>query len=137
MVPLDKRQGTSAISVKVSALYFARVGLVLIFAHAVFFEESWTELVVTTAPYNQETITRTTNDEDSIFATENTVSGIQRHLLGISNSLTHIQAGYNATAQLSMIGSQLSDGLLGYVTLGVDPSASYTFTSTGYYTGDN
>jgi hypothetical protein len=75
MVPSDKRQGTSATSVKVSTLHFARVGLILIFVHAVFFEESWTELVVATSPYIQETITRTTNDEDSIFATENTVSG--------------------------------------------------------------
>jgi hypothetical protein len=74
MAPSNKRQGMSTISVKVSRLHFARVGLVLIFVHAVFFEESWTELVVATAPYNQETITRTANDEDSIFATENTVS---------------------------------------------------------------
>jgi hypothetical protein len=36
-----------------------------------------------------------------------------------------------------MVGDQLSDGLLGYATLGVDPSASYTFASTGYYTGDD
>ncbi|KIM78949.1 hypothetical protein PILCRDRAFT_581034 [Piloderma croceum F 1598] len=84
----------------------------------VFFEESWTEMVVATTPYSQETTMRTTNDEDSVYATENT-------------------AGYNATAQLSLLGDQLSDGLLGYVTLGVDPSASYTFVSTGYYTGDD
>jgi hypothetical protein len=36
-----------------------------------------------------------------------------------------------------LLGDQLSDGLLGYVTLGEDPSASYTFVSTGYYTGDD
>jgi len=48
-----------------------------------------------------------------------------------------LQAGYNATAQLSLLGDQLSDGLLGYVILGMDPSTSYTFFSTGYYTGDD
>jgi hypothetical protein len=111
--------------------------LVLIFVHAVYFEESWTKMVVATAPYNQETITRTTNDKDPLFPTENAVSGFQPHLLEVSNSPTHLQAGYNATAQLSMVGDQLSDGLLGYVTLGVDPSASYTFASTAYYTGDD
>ena len=111
--------------------------MVLIFVHAVYFEESWTKMVVATAPYNQETITRTTNDKDPLFPTENAVSGFQPHLLEVSNSPTHPQAGYNATAQLSMVGDQLSDGLLGYVTLGVDLSASYTFASTAYYTGDD
>jgi hypothetical protein len=77
MVPLDKRQGTSDISAKVSAAHSARAGLALIFFHPVFFEESWTEMVVATAPYNQEMITRTTNDVDSIFATENSVSELQ------------------------------------------------------------
>jgi hypothetical protein len=93
-------------------------------------------MVVATAPYNQETIERTTNDEDSIFATENSVSKLEcLHYDLIPNM--HFQGGYNATAQLSMLGNDLSDGLLGYVTLGVDPTASYTFASTGYYTGED
>jgi hypothetical protein len=46
------------------------------------------------------------------------------------------QAGYNATAQLTMLGENLSDGLLGYVTLGVDPTASYSFQSVAYHTGE-
>jgi hypothetical protein len=91
---------------------------------------------VATTPYSQETTTRTTNDEDSVYATENTVSDIYCYLV-INDSVIRLKAGYNATAQLSMLGDQLSDGLIGYVTLGVDPSASYTFVSTGYYTGDD
>lgn len=48
-----------------------------------------------------------------------------------------MQAGYNATAQLTRLGASLSDGLLGYITLGINPSASYKFASTSYYTGDD
>jgi hypothetical protein len=48
-----------------------------------------------------------------------------------------VQAGYNATAQLTKLGNDLSDGLLGYVTLGVDPTASYSFQSVSYYTGED
>jgi CRISPR/Cas system CSM-associated protein Csm3 (group 7 of RAMP superfamily) len=40
----------------------------------VFFEESWSELVVATAPYNEETIERTLNDVDRVYAEENIVS---------------------------------------------------------------
>jgi hypothetical protein len=35
-----------------------------------------------------------------------------------------------------MLGDDLSDGLLGYATLGVDPTASYTLPSISYYTGE-
>jgi len=83
----------------------------------VFFEESWTRLVVATEPYKREIVQRTTNDMDMFFAPENS-------------------AGYNATAQLTMLGDNLSDGLLGYVTLGVDPTASYTIPSISWYTGE-
>ncbi|KIM73375.1 hypothetical protein PILCRDRAFT_15282 [Piloderma croceum F 1598] len=84
----------------------------------VFFEESWSELVAATSPYNEETIERTLNDVDRVYLEQNT-------------------AGYNATAQLKMLGENLSDGLLGYVTLGVDPTASYSFQSVAYYTGED
>ena len=40
----------------------------------VFFEESWTQLVVATEPYKQETIQRLTNDMDKYFPLENSVS---------------------------------------------------------------
>ena len=50
-----------------------RWSLQLISFRAVFFDESWSELVLATSPYNQETITRTVNDVDRVFAAENTV----------------------------------------------------------------
>ena len=49
----------------------------------------------------------------------------------------HFQGGFSGITQLSMLGNDLSDGLLGYVTVGVDPTASYTLASTGYYTGED
>ncbi|KIM71083.1 hypothetical protein PILCRDRAFT_83139, partial [Piloderma croceum F 1598] len=85
----------------------------------IFFEESWSELVAATSPYNEETIKRTLNDVDRVYLEQNTVTG------------------YNATAQLKMLGENLSDGLLGYVTLGVDPTASYSFQNIAYYTGED
>lgn len=47
------------------------------------------------------------------------------------------KAGYNATAQLTKLGDDLSDGLLGYITLGINPSASYALNSVSYYTGNS
>jgi hypothetical protein len=41
---------------------------------AVFFEESWSELVAATSPYNGETIERTLNDVDRVYLEQNTVS---------------------------------------------------------------
>jgi len=84
----------------------------------IFFEESWSELVLATSPYNEETIERTLNDVDRVYLAQNT-------------------AGYNATAQLTMLGDNLSDGLLAYVTLGVDPTASYVSDAVAYYTGED
>ncbi|KZP25576.1 aromatic compound dioxygenase, partial [Athelia psychrophila] len=83
-----------------------------------FFDEAWTADVMTAAPYNTETITRTTNAEDHVYAVENT-------------------AGYNATAQLAKLGNDISDGLLGYITLGINPAASYELNSVSYYTGNS
>lgn len=34
-----------------------------------------------------------------------------------------------------MLGKDLCDGLLGYVTLGVNPTASYSFQDPSYYVG--
>ena len=36
-----------------------------------------------------------------------------------------------------MLGDNLSDGLLAYVTLGVDPTASYVSDAVAYYTGED
>ena len=34
-----------------------------------------------------------------------------------------------------MLGNDISEGFLGYVTLGVDPTASYDLVDPSYYTG--
>lgn len=88
------------------------------------------------SPYSQETIRRTTNDEDRVYANENTVSPFSlcfAHFMLINSG----QAGFNATVQLTMLGESLSDGLLAYITLGIDPSASYSLGSVSYYTGED
>ena len=48
--------------------------MALICLRAVFFEESWSELVAATSPYNEETIERTLNDVDRVYLEQNTVS---------------------------------------------------------------
>ena len=103
-----------------------------IYFHTVFFEESWIKLVVAMAPYNQEVMMRTTNNENSIVATENTVCDIHYYLIVINDSMICLQARYKVTAQLFTLGDQLGHELLGYVALGVDPSASYMFRCMGY-----
>jgi hypothetical protein len=74
MEQLGLRLEKSGIWDKVSAFYSMRVEWVLIYFLAVFFEESWSELVVATSPYNEETIERTLNDVDRVYAEQNTVS---------------------------------------------------------------
>ena len=36
-----------------------------------------------------------------------------------------------------MLGHHISDGLIGYVTLGVDPTALTSLQSVAYYTGED
>jgi hypothetical protein len=109
--------------------------MVFICFHTVFFEESWTKLIMEASPYNRETSTRTTNDEDMFFGMENTVRILHLRSPHLELNKICVQAGYNATAQLTRLGKDLHDGLLGYVTLGVNPTASYEFQDPSYYTG--
>lgn len=41
--------------------------------------------------------------------------------------------GYSAFADIEKLGDSLDDGLLGYLTIGIDPTASYNISSTNYY----
>jgi hypothetical protein len=61
------------------------VELVLTCFCIVFFEESWTELVMATSLYNQETVQRMVNDADMFYPLENTVSILQTCVLRIEN----------------------------------------------------
>ncbi|KAI0793235.1 Intradiol ring-cleavage dioxygenase [Abortiporus biennis] len=78
-----------------------------------FMDESWNDQVFALSPYTDNTNNRTLNADDTILAQENT-------------------DGNNAYIELSLLGTDLSDGILGYVTMGVNSSASYTIMNTNY-----
>lgn len=78
-----------------------------------FFNETWNDLVFSTSPYDDNTNERTYNDADSILEEENA-------------------DGNNAFIDLVLIGADISDGLVGWVTMGVNASASYSITNTNY-----
>jgi hypothetical protein len=81
-----------------------------------FFTDELTNEVVALSPYNQNTMKRTYNAQDSILAQEN------------SN-------GYTAYVDTSLIGSDISEGILGFITVGVDSRAEYDIDSYNYYSG--
>lgn len=81
-----------------------------------FFTDELSNEVMALNPYNSTTMTRSYNADDSILAQEN------------SN-------GYSGYVDASLIGSDISDGVLGFITLGVDSRASYQVTSENFYTG--
>ncbi|EEB97306.1 hypothetical protein MPER_03408, partial [Moniliophthora perniciosa FA553] len=79
-----------------------------------FFNESWNDQVYALSPYTENTgNTRTLNDADTILETENA-------------------DGNNAYLDLELLGSTIQDGILGYITIGVSSSASYSITNTNY-----
>lgn len=81
-----------------------------------FFEETLANQVVATSPYSETTMTRTYNADDSIMAQENS-------------------AGYSAYVDAAAIDSDISSGVLGFITLGVDTTSAKEVTSYNYYTG--
>ncbi|KAF9255067.1 aromatic compound dioxygenase [Marasmius fiardii PR-910] len=86
----------------------------LIHVGQMFFEEEWNEKVFATSPYSENTgNTRTYNDEDSILEEANA-------------------DGNNAFPALELLGDSLEDGILGYITIGVNSSASYSISNTNY-----
>uniref|UniRef100_A0A0W0F7Q7 Aromatic compound dioxygenase n=1 Tax=Moniliophthora roreri TaxID=221103 RepID=A0A0W0F7Q7_MONRR len=79
-----------------------------------FFEESWNEQVYALSPYTDNTEnSRTYNDEDNILEQENA-------------------DGNSAYLALELLGDSIEDGILGYITIGVNSSASYSITNTNY-----
>jgi len=82
-----------------------------------FFPENWNDQVYKTAPYTSNTNTRTLNSQDRF----------------INDAFRN---GYSAYTDLQYLsGSDMSGGLVGYLTLGVDPRSSYTITNKNYNTG--
>lgn len=72
----------------------------------IFYDEDLLDEVYATYPYNTTTVERTANADDMWFPTQNS-------------------SGYNAIMTVEQLGSDITDGLIGYITVGIDPSADY------------
>ncbi|KAG9091098.1 hypothetical protein FRC07_011933 [Ceratobasidium sp. 392] len=81
----------------------------------VFFEDTLNAKIVTQGVYANTTQTRTYNTDDSILDSENA-------------------DGYNAYASTELLGETEIDGILAYITIGVDPTFEGSITSTNYVT---
>lgn len=79
-----------------------------------FFDEAWNDKVFVLEPYTTNTNNRTLNTQDSILSEETA-------------------NGNNAFIDIELLGDEIADGLLGYVTMGVNASASVAITNTNYY----
>ncbi|KAI0155529.1 Intradiol ring-cleavage dioxygenase [Pestalotiopsis sp. NC0098] len=79
-----------------------------------FFEEDLLNEVYQLSPYSDhlETLNRTTNAEDSLYSSASS-------------------DGYSAVISVSQIGDALADGLVGYITIGVNTSADGLTTTGG------
>lgn len=91
----------------------------------VFFEQSLISEVEATSPYNTNTVAITLNSVDRVFTEQASVT-----------------AGYSDVVTIKKLGSALSDGLLGAISIGLDLTAnkstgsgSGTGTGTGTGTG--
>jgi len=78
-----------------------------------FFHEAWNDRVYANQPYTDNTNKRMFNKDDRILDEENA-------------------DGNNAFLELELLGERLSDGILGYITMGVNSSASYDIHNSNY-----
>ncbi|KAG8727480.1 hypothetical protein FRC11_013073, partial [Ceratobasidium sp. 423] len=81
-----------------------------------FFDDALNEKILSQGIYANTTESRTYNDEDSILDSENA-------------------DGYNAYASTELMGETETDGILAYITIGVDPTFVTSITSTNYASG--
>ncbi|KAJ3935297.1 MAG: Intradiol ring-cleavage dioxygenase, partial [Lentinula lateritia] len=79
-----------------------------------FFEEKWNDQVYATSPYTENTNKRTYNDQD-----------------GQMNDSEDAD-GNSAIVDITFAGEDLTKGLVGFITVGVDPHASYHITNKNY-----
>ncbi|QRW15659.1 intradiol ring-cleavage dioxygenase [Rhizoctonia solani] len=82
-----------------------------------FFEDDLNNKIVTQGAYANTTQSRTYNTEDNILDSENA-------------------DGYNAIASTELLGETETDGILAYITIGVDPTFVGSITSTNYVTAE-
>lgn len=79
-----------------------------------FFDEDLINSIYQLAPYKAHlsTLNRTTNAEDSLYSSAN-------------------GDGYSAVVDVSKLGESLADGLVGYITIGVNRTATAALTTGG------
>ncbi|KAG8773901.1 hypothetical protein FRC12_002255 [Ceratobasidium sp. 428] len=82
-----------------------------------FFNESVVQEVATLKPYNTNTVTRLTNEEDMWFAYENA-------------------EGYNALMDVVYAGANITDGLIGSIVVGLNTSYTSLELSTQWWAGN-
>nr|XP_036580219.1 extracellular dioxygenase [Colletotrichum truncatum]KAF6788051.1 extracellular dioxygenase [Colletotrichum truncatum] len=77
-----------------------------------FFEEDLLSQVYAASPYSshQETLNRTTNDEDSVLSSAS-------------------EDGYSPSISISLLGASIEDDLVGYITIGVDSTGEGVATT--------
>jgi len=80
-----------------------------------FFQEDWNDAVLKTESYINNTAKRVYNEEDHFFLLENS-------------------GGYNAFVSLEALGDTIEEGLLGYITIGLDSHLDLSIASTNYAT---
>jgi hypothetical protein len=102
----------------------------LIHVGQLFYDETWNDQVATVYPYSVNTNSRTYNDEDSILATafEDGFNAYVEYAL----SFLYCRVMLTSLYSLELLGSDVSEGLLGYITVGVDTTASYSISNTNY-----
>ncbi|KAF8326186.1 Intradiol ring-cleavage dioxygenase [Cantharellus anzutake] len=83
----------------------------------IYFDDAVTDKVVVTKAYLNTTQRRLHNSEDILFPDQNS-------------------GGYNALAETYQLGAKIEEGILTYITIGVDPAARYSFSSPNYWTPD-
>ncbi|THU80275.1 aromatic compound dioxygenase [Dendrothele bispora CBS 962.96] len=83
----------------------------------IYFEESWNDRVYSMELYNNSKNTRIRNVDDFLF----------------KEQLEIAPEGYNPFLELELLGERIEDGLVGYMTLGVDLDASYPIKNPNYY----
>ncbi|CAE6531306.1 unnamed protein product [Rhizoctonia solani] len=79
----------------------------------IFFDDALNDQVVALPTYSNTTHTRTRNEQDRILQGANT-------------------DGYNSYADAELLGKSIEDGVLAYITIGVDTSRHVNITSTNY-----
>ena len=77
----------------------------------IFFDQDLIANISTYYPYTEDTATLMTNAEDGIYEQQNT--------------------GYDALASYELLGDSLEDGLLAWISIGIDPTADNSDAASG------